>query len=85
MATKKPGFIINEIHREAWEGLPDEQCGKLLKHLIRYQFDGTFPENLSPELNTAFNFLKPVVDKQKIDYQEICIKRKEAINKRWEQ
>ena len=81
---KKPGFIINELHREAWESLPDEQCGQLLKVLIKYQFDGESPSKLSPALRMAFNFLKPVIDKQKIDYQTTCELRRQAAQKRWD-
>ena len=86
MANKKrkPGFIINEIHREAWEGLSDEKCGKLIKHLIKYQFDGKLSQDEDPEINMAIKFFKPVVEKQKADYEETCAKRLEAINKRWE-
>ncbi len=80
---KKPGFIIDELHRGMWESLPDTQCGQLLKLLIQYQFDGTIPPNLSPELRIAFSFLKPILDKQRADYEATCKARKEAAEKRW--
>lgn len=80
---KKPGLIINAIHRQAWEELTDENCGKLLKIIIRYFFDGKKPEGLSAEMKMAFNFLKPVMDNHKESYMETCRKNKDAANKRW--
>jgi hypothetical protein len=80
----KHGFIIHELHREAWESLADEQCGKLLKVLIRYQFDMEIPLQMPPDLQMAFNFLRPVIDKQKADYEAKCEKAKEAATKRWD-
>jgi hypothetical protein len=79
---KKPGFIINEIHRKFWDGLPPEKRGELLTILMDYTFDGILPVE-NGEFEMALNFLIPVIDKQKIDYEEKCKKAKEAINKRW--
>lgn len=81
---KRAGLIIQEEHREAWESLPDEECGKLLKVLIAYQFDGTISHELSPALRMAFTLLRPIIDKQRIEYESICKKRKEAAAARWD-
>lgn len=80
---KKPGFIIDELHREAWESLHDEQCGQLLKILIKYQFDREVPAQMPPALRMAFHFLRPVADKQKSDYEAKCEKARGAAQKRW--
>lgn len=80
---KKPGLIITEIQRDAWESLTDEQAGKLVKILIKYQFDDAIPDNLPPDLRMAFTFLKPVIDKQKDDYNAVCEKRRQAAEQRW--
>jgi len=79
----KGGIIIREAHREAWESLPDEQAGKLLKVLLEYQFDAVLPTNLSPELRLAFNFMRPVVDKDRADYQETCRKNAQSSREYW--
>lgn len=80
---KKPGLIITEIQRDAWEILTDEQAGKLVKILIKYQFDDVIPDNLPPDLRMAFLFLKPVIDKQRDDYDAVCEKRRQAAEQRW--
>lgn len=72
------------MHRSAWEGFSDEMCGKLLKYLIKYQFDGEMPENLPPDLIVAINFLKPVIDKQKEEYKFKCLKNKQIADSRWD-
>ena len=80
----KPGIIIQEIHRKAWEILPDAKCGELLKILIEYQFDsGELPSDLSPDVEMALNFLIPVVDQQRTDYENTCEERSKAAKKRW--
>lgn len=81
---RKPGFIIADLHREAWESLTDEQCGQLLKVLIRYQFDMEVPTDLPPDLRMAFNFLRPVIYKQKAEYEAKCEKARAAATKRWD-
>lgn len=78
-----PGLIISELQRTAWQSLPNEQCGHLLKVLLDYHFDGVLPPVLPPELNVALSFIIPVIDKQKKDYKETCDKRRDAANKRW--
>lgn len=80
---KKPGLIITEIQRDAWESLTDEQAGKLVKILLNYQFDDVIPDNLPPDIRMAFSFLRPVIDKQREDYNTKCQKAKEAIKTRW--
>ena len=80
----KPGLIIMEIHRNLWEGLNDNQIGQLLKVLFNYHFDGVVPENLSDALRIAFNCLKPVLDQQKLDYQETCKINANSIQEYWD-
>lgn len=85
--SKKPkqaGLIIQDTHRNMWEGLPHESCGELLKALMAYQFDGVVPDFYDLRLKVAFDFLKPVIDKQKDDYQEKCEKNAKNIQDHWD-
>lgn len=79
----QPGIILPSLHREMWENLPAEQCKQLLVILFAYQLDGAMPTELPPDLRVAFSFLKPILDKQRAEYEETCENRRAAANKRW--
>lgn len=50
--------------------------------IMEYAFNGEIPE-LSQLAGMAFKFIKKDIDENMRKYQELCKKRKEAINKRW--
>lgn len=50
--------------------------------IMEYAFNGKIPE-LSQLAGMAFKFIKKDIDENMRKYQELCKKRKEAINKRW--
>jgi hypothetical protein len=82
-AKMKPGIIIQEVHRKAFENMTDAKCGELLKILIEYQFDGVLPSDISPDLEVALNFLTPILDQQRVEYEKTCEERRKGANKRW--
>ena len=80
----KSDLLIARVYREALENLTDEQCGKLIKALLQYQFDGIVPDNLTTELQMAFSFMKSVADKHNAYFQEKCKKNAKAIQGYWD-
>lgn len=64
--------------------LTDEQFGALIRATIKYDRNGDLPKFDDPLVQISFNFVKIIVDKDKQNYEEICEKRRENVNKRWQ-
>lgn len=65
--------------------LSDEEAGQLIKALFHYAAEGAEPVSPNRVLTMTFAVLKAQIDRETERYNGICQKRKEAINKRWEQ
>ncbi len=61
---------------------PADRCA-VYDAAIAYVEDGTLPE-LSPVLMMAFKFIKKDIDEMQGKYDDICVKRRNAANKRWQ-
>ena len=73
----KDSFLLLRDQRAAFECLPDEDAGKLIKAVCAYQFDGVEPV-LPPAPQVAFAMLRPVFERLAAKYSETCRKRREA-------
>lgn len=61
----------------------DEQFGKVVRVMIKYDKDGIEPNIEDVQIKLAFNMLKPTIDRNKQEYQYKCDRNRENINKRW--
>ena len=61
----------------------DEQFGKVVRVMIKYDKDGIEPNIEDVQIKLAFNILKPTIDRNKQEYQYKCDRNRENINKRW--
>lgn len=71
----KNSLVIYYDILEQLKDFSDEQFGCLLRAVINYDKTGIEPI-LSNELSFAFKFLKPVLDKNKEKYEDLCEKRR---------
>ncbi len=81
MAEGKKSFILYLTQRPTFEGLSDEDAGKLIKTIFAYVSD----ENPQPSgiINYAFQIIKPVLKADLVKYEDKRTKLKENISKRW--
>ena len=81
MAEGKKSFILYLQQRSVFDGLEDEEAGKLIKTIFSYVCD----ENPQPTGMTkyAFEIIKPVLKADLKKYEEKKEKYTENIRKRW--
>ncbi|MDR3705785.1 MAG: DUF6291 domain-containing protein [Paludibacteraceae bacterium] len=80
---KEPGIVITKAMSQAFEKLPDDQCGKLLKILMDYRFNGVLPSDVPPEMTMFLSFIISLIDEQMKKYNETCEKNKKNIEDYW--
>ena len=76
MAEGKKSFILYLTQRPIFEGLSDEDAGKLIKTVFAYVSD----ENPTPEglIGYSFNIIKPLLKNDLREWEDIKLKRAEA-------
>lgn len=76
MAEGKKSFILYLTQRPIFEGLSDEDAGKLIKTVFAYVSD----ENPKPEglIGYSFNIIKPLLKNDLREWEDIKLKRAEA-------
>lgn len=81
MAENKKSFLLYQTQRPTFEGLSDEDAGKLIKTIFAYVCD----ENPQPDgiVGYAFNIVKPILKADLRKYEDKRAKLKENISKRW--
>lgn len=81
MAEGKKSFILYLQQRSVFDGLEDEEAGKLIKTIFSYVCD----ENPQPTGMTkyAFEIIKPVLKADLKKYEDKKVKYTENIRKRW--
>lgn len=79
----EPGIVITRAMAQAFEKLPDELCGKLLKILLDYRFNGVLPSDVPPDIAMFLNFIISLIDEQMKKYNETCDKNKQNIENYW--
>lgn len=82
MAEGKKSFILYLTQRPIFDGLSDEDAGKLIKTIFAYCAD----EHPQPEGMTgySFNIIKPILKSDLASYEDKKEKNKENARKRWE-
>lgn len=81
---KQPGVMLYFDVRPCLNRLSDEEKGALFEAILDYGQYGLVPEFKLP-LAIAWDFIRPLLDRDRERYEAICQKRTEAINHRWEQ
>lgn len=76
-------FTIKNEHRAMVELLTDEQAGRLLKALFAFASDGS-ELALDQSTSVAFVAMRAYIEQNAQRYAEICEKRREAVQARWE-
>ena len=82
MAEKK-SFLLYTSYLDNVEILSDEEAGQLLKAIYAFVNDNEIPK-LDRVVQLTFNPIKAHLERDKEKYKEICRKRSENIQKRWE-
>ena len=76
----KNSLVIYYDILEQLEDFTDEQFGHLLRAVIKFDMTGQEPK-FTGEMKVAFKCMKPILIKNKENYNEICEKRRIAGSK----
>lgn len=79
----KQSFVLRTSLHPIIGKLSDEQAGMLFKAVLQYAADALQPSGLEGATAIAFDFIKQDIDNASAKYEQVCAKRKEAIQKRW--
>lgn len=79
---KRDFFPMFFRYRESFEGLSDEQVGRIVRAAIDYATDGKTPK-LMPVENMAFAFIRGDIDRSARAYEERCEKNRQNAQTRW--
>jgi hypothetical protein len=79
----KQSFVLRTSLHPIIGKLSDEQAGMLFKAVLQYAADTLQPSGLEGATAIAFDFIKQDIDNASAKYEQVCAKRKEAIQKRW--
>lgn len=80
----KKGVIMFYDLLEQLEDFTDEQFGMITRAIIKYDRDNVVPEFTDTSVKVAFKMIKPIIDKNKQEYENKCEKNRENVKKRWE-
>jgi len=69
---------------EQLEDFSDEQFGKITRALIKYDKTGQIPEFDDLSMKIAFKMLKPILDRNKQEFEQMCEKNRQNVLKRWQ-
>ena len=86
---KPKAFVLYPNQWEPLSCLSDEQLGRLFRHLFTWLNDGSLDlqkeeQLVESDILLAFRFMRMQINIDIKKYQQLCEKRKEAANKRWE-
>ena len=81
---QKNSFVLQTRLSAVVSKLSDKQAGILFKGILNYAANGISANFEDSAVSIAFEFVKQDIDYTASKYAEICEKRKEAIQKRWE-
>lgn len=81
---KKKSFLLYVDSSPQIEMLSDEEAGQLIKGIFHYVDCGEELRTDNRVLAMTFAVFKAQIDRGQEKYEEVCRKRTEAINKRWE-
>ena len=86
---KPKAFVLYPNQWEPLSCLSDEQLGRLFRHIFTWLNDGSLDlqkeeQLVESDILLAFRFMRMQINIDIKKYQQLCDKRKEAANKRWE-
>ena len=86
---KPKAFVLYPNQWEPLSCLSDEQLGRLFRHIFTWLNDGSLDlqkeeQLVESDILLAFRFMRMQINIDIKKYQQLCEKRKEAANKRWE-
>ena len=86
---KPKAFVLYPNQWEPLSCLNDEQLGRLFRHIFTWLNDGSLDlqkeeQLVESDILLAFRFMRMQINIDIKKYQQLCDKRKEAANKRWE-
>lgn len=73
----KESFIVYNAIEEQTAILSDAQMGQLFRAMIRFNKGGE-PKLCDPLVAVSFSFIRPMMEKDRRKYEEVCAKRQEA-------
>lgn len=81
----KNGVVIHYDILEQLKDFTNEEFGIIMRAIIKYDKDSVYPKFNDNKIEFAFNFLKPMIDRNKEKYENKCKQNTENIKKRWQQ
>ena len=81
--AKKSVLLYHDLLTQL-EDFTDEQFGKVVRAVIKYDKDSVLPDFKDSTLSIAFKMLKPSIDRNKEEYEAKCETNRKNIQKRWE-
>lgn len=79
----KNGVILYYDLLSQLEDFSDEQFGKIIRAIIRYDKDEIIPVFADKTLEIVFKMLKPILDHNKEQYRAKCQQNRVNVQKRW--
>ena len=79
----KNSFILQTKLEAPVSKLSDKQAGVLFKSILKYAKNGTIATFEDSAVDIAFEIVRQDIDYANAKYDEVCQKRKEAVQKRW--
>lgn len=78
----KKSLLLYTDQKEVFESLSDEQAGRLIKAVFKYDADGEEPD-LDPLLKVVFIPFRQALDRNREKYDHVCKRNADNIAKRW--
>ncbi len=64
--------------------LTDEEMGRLLRAIFRYEREGIEPDPADEKVNIFFQMVKESLDRDRKHYEAVCNKNRETARLRWQ-
>lgn len=82
MAKEKRGFVLYADQIHTFEGMEDDEAGRLIKHVFRYVNDQN-PEPPDKLTKLLFEPIKQFLKRDLVKYEGVRQRNKENADKRW--
>ena len=79
----KNSFILYYDLKEVFDFLTDEEAGKIIKAVFRYEISGEEEHFDDRMMASTYKRITDNLDRNKVKYKQVCEARREAINQRW--
>ena len=79
----KKSFVLYHDYWNWFTLLSDEELGKLIRAVFRYEREKILPEKLGEKTEIAFFMIKDTLDRDREKYEIVCNRNKEIAKLRW--